>query len=71
MHALAHIFGTASIAVAQLMFIVHNWFTCMPDFLVARLWLHGHDLVENVDKFQSGDNAEQNSFETRPYPTIK
>jgi len=33
--------GTASIAVAQLMFIL----------------LHGRDLVENVDKFQSDEQV--------------
>jgi len=32
LHALAHILGTTSIVVAQLMFIVHDWFICMPDF---------------------------------------
>jgi len=32
LHALVHILGTASIAVAWLMFIEHDWFICKPDF---------------------------------------
>jgi len=32
LHALAHILGTASIAVVRLMFIVHDWFICTSNF---------------------------------------